>query len=112
MTQKTSATHEIVLSFKKPNGDSTAATREAVMQIEAVCAIHDMLCNHWAEVRKARRENGDRLSVALTVNFNDSGESPEVRTTMGFASRFRDSREAVLDIGQELFDFSDGQTPA
>lgn len=78
------------------------------MQIEAVNAVHDLLSNHWHEVRKARRENQDRLSIALTVNLNDSGESPEVRTTMSFASRFRDSREQILDIGQELFDFSDG----
>lgn len=65
---------------------------------EAILGCADLLTSHWERMRDIRSTaDGSKLTTTLSIEVDDSGVRPKVKTKISYARKFSDDREIYVD---------------
>jgi hypothetical protein len=64
-----------------------------------------MLKRYWGDIARVRDASDKLAAVTISFKIDCSGESPIVKTRLGFSRRYRDVCETVVDLGQTNLPF-------
>lgn len=68
-------------------------------------STHDLLTHYWGDVCRIRDAKDNFVSVTVTFKVDTTGDSPVVKTRIGFSRRYGDTQEVTVDTAQTEFYF-------
>jgi hypothetical protein len=72
---------------------------------ECLSATHHLLTHYWGDIVRVRDAKDNIVALSMTFKIDTSGESPVVKTKLGFSRRYTDISETTVDLNQNEFFF-------
>jgi hypothetical protein len=80
-------------------------SREKSIIEQILKSTHHLLTAYWGDLVRVRDAKDNIVAISMTYKIDCTGESPVVKTKMGFSRRYNDVSEEVVDIDQKEFFF-------